>query len=1096
MTHYLQCSKEDAKKSKMETEDETMFEMVSSTESNSQPKQQQQQKSEKDQRAAKQAVVTKEVVIKSPAEDSARKFISEIESPASETQMFTFHQLQQQQHEQSKSRKLSLKEKRKLRAERELTPRDLEQAAIPAGLDTPPQPIAEISQAFQKQFLAHPQVSGGSPSPPGRSGAESDHSNRSETSPNHPEAGDNGSGFTVQLPSRDRAASREFAVSRALGKYREKQKQQQNSQSNSDSQEELERTPNSTTPTPKSSPPRISMIEPEMEVPAKEEKQVIHVSQVVAIKEEPPKKSEADLEATLKNLDAKLAEFEGSIKPVSEFVPHVVAQSTLEEEDEAEIGESKDTEDDLEEDEEMMGGGPSSSDDGSPEMEMDTSANEEQYEEQPPEEDEEEEEKKDSDNLVLQDLVNMDTNQLQMKAEKAATDAAVKAEKAATEAAVKAEKAATEAAIKAEKAAVEAATKATKVATTAFSLFGASKFGKQLVAAAASAQAAATTASKLPKQKESISRVGSRRQSTEESIDTDDEWYRHEMRELEIMEYQKHIEDIQPSHSTTHQMNLVLKELCSVKPPIEKATCDSVENERMAAQNALPGPRQEREPSPPEEDRRVPELKRSMMRFQSSDGEEEDEEEEKVKRTKIRRRRHRSESSESEDEDATQSGPDSLIQDSSDDLLESDSKRKPPPSNVLISAKEKEKSESSPSEHQGEVSQTSSHPSSGKGSMSASQRAALAAAHQRPSSGGSGRFNGSAKGSPPKETSPTSGGVDKQEEEYWEGGTEATGGYYDENGEWVEANGYYDENGYWIETGGYYDDSGAWIEYAGYYDENGEWVEVENAQQQQQQQQIQDQAYFDDGGGGGGGGTNIDPSAGMPTVAEAEEEFEEPTEDNLNNSAGYFLAVAGVAVNLPPKQSTPANKKAGRHGGGGGDDDSCSSSYTDEAGDEDQDMDDLEDEEFVPEVASVATMSKQQSEDHSIAESKGSGTRLLQRYESEDNSAALLSEQHQVQQHEQQLLLQEDEEDQQEEEEVDQHVNGNRGEHKLVEEAAAREEREKADEDEEAKDSLEDIMARRKLAGNKGWSALSKTLKERKAEFLEAAVRFLRTADI
>ena len=53
-----------------------------------------------------------------------------------------------------------------------------------------------------------------------------------------------------------------------------------------------------------------------------------------------------------------------------------------------------------------------------------------------------------------------------------------------------------------------------------------------------------------------------------------------------------------------------------------------------------------------------------------------------------------------------------------------------------------------------------------------------------------------------------------------------------------------------------------------------------------------------------------------------------------------------------------------------------------------------------------------------------------------------------------------------------------------MEEAAAREEREKADEDEEAKDSLEDIMARRKLAGNKGWSALSKTLKERKAEFL------------
>jgi hypothetical protein len=76
----------------------------------------------------------------------------------------------------------------------------------------------------------------------------------------------------------------------------------------------------------------------------------------------------------------------------------------------------------------------------------------------------------------------------------------------------------------------------------------------------------------------------------------------------------------------------------------------------------------------------------------------------------------------------------------------------------------------------------------------------------------------------------------QQEEEYWEG-NDGSGGYYDDNGEWVEASGYYDENGYWIETGGYYDDNGAWIEYAGYYDDNGEWVEVENAQQQQQIQE-------------------------------------------------------------------------------------------------------------------------------------------------------------------------------------------------------------------------------------------------------------------
>ncbi len=58
---------------------------------------------------------------------------------------------------------------------------------------------------------------------------------------------------------------------------------------------------------------------------------------------------------------------------------------------------------------------------------------------------------------------------------------------------------------------------------------------------------------------------------------------------------------------------------------------------------------------------------------------------------------------------------------------------------------------------------------------------------------------------------------------------EAADGYYDENGEWVEtADGYYDENGEWVEIAdGYYDENGEWVETAGgYYDENGEWVEA------------------------------------------------------------------------------------------------------------------------------------------------------------------------------------------------------------------------------------------------------------------------------
>ena len=1071
--------KQKQKQKQMEdNEDEAMFEMASSTESNSQPKK---PKPEKEKGKDKEPAPP-EIAAKSPVDDSFRKSISEIESPASDAQYFsfqqndTFQQLQQQQ-QQSKSRKLSLKEKRKLRAERELTPRDLEIAALPGGVVTPPYQPPESSQTLPKQFLSHPPVSGGSPSPTGRSG-DSDHSNRSELSPSQPEGAENGANFAVQLPSRDRAASREFAVSRALGKYREKQKQQQNSQSNSDSQEELERTPNSTTPTPKSSPPRISMIEPEMEV-TEEEKEI-----VIQAAAESAKKCEADIEATLKNLDAKLAEFEGSIKPVSEFVPAVTGGTDEEEEEEEEktggIVESKDTEDDIEEDydEEGMDEGPSSSDDGSPEMEMDTSANEDNLDDQPgpplkieslPEKEPLKEPEKEH-HTTLHDLAAMDATQLQDKAEKAASDAAVKAEKAATDAAVKAEKAATEAAVKAEKVATETAVKAAKVATTAFSLFGASKFGKQLVAAAASAQAAATTATKLPKQKENISRVGSRRQSTEESIDTDDEWYRHEMRELEELEYEKHVEQIRPSQSVTHQMNLALKELCSVKPPIEKGTCDFVEAERMTAQNAMPGPTTEKVTSPLEEEKKA-DAKRPLMRFQSSDDdndddedeefqeEEEEEEEEEVEfepkekiRAKVRhKRRQKSDSSDSdeeEEEDATQSGPDSLIQDSSDDLLESDSKKKSA-ANTAVPPVEKE--ESSPSEPQAEISQASqnSHPSSGKASLSGSLRAGLMG--PRPGSSGSGRFNGQQK-SPPKESPPGSG--EKADEEYWDNTAAATGGYYDENGEWVEANGYYDENGYWIETGGYYDESGAWIEYAGYYDENNEWVEVENTQQQQQQQQ--EQNYYDDGGGGGGG--TIETT--MPTVVE-EEPVEVEQEENINNTAGHFLAVAGVAVTMPPMQSTPATKQSTARNGHG--DDSCSSSYTDEAGeDDDQDMDDLEEE--VPEVYPSASMSKQQSEDLSTAESKGSGNK------SRFVESELLSEEINVTSADVQNQLSENDLQNQEQ---DQPVEG---EPKLTE-----------DESEEAKETLADIMAKRKIAGNKGWSALSKTLRDRKSELLEAA---------
>lgn len=111
------------------------------------------------------------------------------------------------------------------------------------------------------------------------------------------------------------------------------------------------------------------------------------------------------------------------------------------------------------------------------------------------------------------------------------------------------------------------------------------------------------------------------------------------------------------------------------------------------------------------------------------------------------------------------------------------------------------------------------------------------------------------------------------------------GGYYDENGEWIEASGYYDENGDWVETGGYYDENGEWVEYAGYYDENGEWVDVEiDPNYAGQTQPQQDQNYYEDPGG-----TNPEPA-------------EQTTE------TGSFLADRGVAV-FPQTQSAPLQKQ-------------------------------------------------------------------------------------------------------------------------------------------------------------------------------------------
>lgn len=67
----------------------------------------------------------------------------------------------------------------------------------------------------------------------------------------------------------------------------------------------------------------------------------------------------------------------------------------------------------------------------------------------------------------------------------------------------------------------------------------------------------------------STSRVSSRRQSTEDSIDSEDEWYCYELRKLEELERQSHIEDevrrfpddFEPEENVKERMSFVLREL-------------------------------------------------------------------------------------------------------------------------------------------------------------------------------------------------------------------------------------------------------------------------------------------------------------------------------------------------------------------------------------------------------------------------------------------------------------------------------------------------------------------------------------------------------
>jgi hypothetical protein len=998
---------------------------------------------------------------------------------------------QQPQVSAEKSRKLSLKEKRKLRAERELTPRDLEltAAAIAEAAEANTAEAVKVEMRPKKQTnqLAptQPASSSGGPSPTGgRNSSESSDGQSVTTavSPNKIEAGEDGNGSSNGSSNGVlmRTTSREFAVSRALGKYREKQKKvQQQSRnstgSNSDSQEDLD----GLIKTPKTSPPRISMIDVEMEAVPEAADQSYHDDddndeEEEEDEEEDEEEEEEEMEdeaaeAALVNLGSKLAEFGGSIKPLEEFE----AEQPFEAEEQ-----------------------PFEVEQQSFDTEQSYEAEEQPRRQRPP-----------TSSSSEEPLVVKAENYPPPIQRRPSLSAEEKAEKVALEASAKAEKAANDAAMRAEKAVSDASKQASGMAKSAFGLFGASKFGKFAREAAQAAQQAAKEAQQQqqlrpPSQttSRSSSRVGSRRQSTEESIDTDDEWYKHEMRELEDLEHEKAAEKIKPSASVTSNMSHVLVELTSEVPRIESEACCEHDRLLRAKQSSIPGPPP---PPRPSEVEIYPEAhaggssgedhKKVIMRFQSSEDYDEEEEDESS-HAKRKGRRGRSESSEN-DSDATQSGPDSLMEDtggSSDNLLDSSnqeerSNKKAAKKAAAALAREAASAEVAPGDVALETSPTlENKPTGSQGSLSSR--------HSRKSSGSSGSSRRSQRSVKAANGDATASAASEKDEDY------AQGGYYDENGEWVEASGYYDDNGDWVETGGYYDEAGEWVEYAGYYDDNGEWVEVEPPASYYETNNAGEAAaseatYYNDGGGG--------PDAELaPLVEETAEAVEQEAvggQEQQQNETGYFLADRGVAVFQPQTQTTPRqnyNNKVdivqlegttsfedtteddadlNMEVGDDDDDDEYSDDSTEMGGEEEEEEEEEEHEEEEEEEHETSEYIEEKThpdthqdfdhhqeleqkelsiQEEQLDQSLGSGKQVKELHQND-----IVDEEHGT------TTTKDNFNDKSNEELLEEGVESN--------------------EKGPSEDNLESILAKREGSGIKTWGALRQTLKDRKVDFLE-----------
>ena len=268
--------------------------------------------------------------------------------------------------------------------------------------------------------------------------------------------------------------------------------------------------------------------------------------------------------------------------------------------------------------------------------------------------------------------------------------------------------------------------------------------------------------------KKSLRGIGSRRQSTEESIDSEDEWYQHEIMRLQRLEYEQEMQKVIPSESVGERMSSVLGELHEKVPEI-KEDLKGREKERLHNEEEIMKKEPPDDPKPPDGGIKGEKEKgrKTLKRLSTSENDDDES----------------SDTSGADDDSDTQSGADTI--DEEDEDIQSSipdvSKR---PVNLTIL----------PTEQKLNISDRQPKPDLLEEVTAAAAEAA---------------FN------------------DAFPDHLKNGYYGEDGAWYDEQGE----TGYQDEDGTWydyIDEIGYTGEDGEWIEYdytKGHWGEDGEWHE-------------------------------------------------------------------------------------------------------------------------------------------------------------------------------------------------------------------------------------------------------------------------------